>query len=131
MAVIADSAQYSSLVTEVCPPDLVGTALTLQLSTGFLITIPAIFFTPCVCCVAVVDEKKYSRCCAGCLLEPFRGTGPFLFALLDPPLELSPYFSSGVEKIPSASRNPQSMNSSCWATRTPANKVVLPEQNHD
>lgn len=44
IAVIADSAQYSALVTEVAPPHAVGTALTLQTSLGFLLTMVAIQF---------------------------------------------------------------------------------------
>ncbi len=36
--VIADSAQFSTLVTESVPPHAVGTALTLQTSFGFLLT---------------------------------------------------------------------------------------------
>ncbi len=36
--VVADSAQFSSLVTEVTPKHAVGTALTLQTSLGFLLT---------------------------------------------------------------------------------------------
>lgn len=42
VAVIADSAQYSALVTELAPPHAVGTALTLQTSLGFLLTMAAI-----------------------------------------------------------------------------------------
>jgi MFS family permease len=36
--VVADSAQFSVLVTESVPPHAVGTALTLQVSLGFLLT---------------------------------------------------------------------------------------------
>jgi MFS family permease len=36
--VVADSAQFSALVTEVAPPHAVGTALTLQTSIGFALT---------------------------------------------------------------------------------------------
>lgn len=44
VAIIADSAQYSALVTETAPPHAVGTALTLQTSLGFLLTMVAIQF---------------------------------------------------------------------------------------
>jgi sugar phosphate permease len=36
--VVADSAQFSAMVTEVAPQEAVGTALTLQTSLGFLLT---------------------------------------------------------------------------------------------
>jgi MFS family permease len=44
-AVVADSAQFSALVTEVAPPHAVGTALTLQTSLGFLLTAGTIALT--------------------------------------------------------------------------------------
>jgi MFS family permease len=44
--VIADSAQFSVLVTESVPPDAVGTALTLQTSIGFLLTSITIQLVP-------------------------------------------------------------------------------------
>jgi MFS family permease len=43
-SVVADSAQFSSIVTEVAPPHAVGTALTLQTSVGFLLTAFTIWF---------------------------------------------------------------------------------------
>jgi MFS family permease len=44
--VIADSAQFSALVTEAVPPDAVGTALTIQTSIGFLLTMVSIQLVP-------------------------------------------------------------------------------------
>ncbi len=44
--VIADSAQFSALVTESVPPHAVGTALTLQTSLGFLLTTITIQLIP-------------------------------------------------------------------------------------
>lgn len=41
-AVVADSAQFSALVSEHAPRDLVGTALTLQTCLGFLLTLVTI-----------------------------------------------------------------------------------------
>jgi MFS family permease len=44
--VVADSAQFSALVTEVAPSDSVGTALMLQTSMGFLLTMVTIQSVP-------------------------------------------------------------------------------------
>jgi hypothetical protein len=44
--VIADSAQFSVLVTESVPPHAVGTALTVQTSLGFLLTMVTIQTVP-------------------------------------------------------------------------------------
>ncbi|MBA3522194.1 MAG: MFS transporter [Gemmatimonadales bacterium] len=44
--VVADSAQFSAMVTEAAPPHAVGTALTLQTSLGFLLTIVTIQLVP-------------------------------------------------------------------------------------
>lgn len=44
--VVADSAQFSALVTEVAPSDSVGTALMLQTSMGFLLTMVTIQALP-------------------------------------------------------------------------------------
>ena len=46
--VVADSAQFSALVTEVAPPHAVGTALTLQTSLGFLLTMATIQMVPAI-----------------------------------------------------------------------------------
>jgi MFS family permease len=45
-AVIADSAQYSTLVTEHADQAYVGTALTLQLAVGFTLTVVTIWLVP-------------------------------------------------------------------------------------
>jgi MFS family permease len=44
-AIVADSAQFSALVTEVAPDHAVGTALTLQTSLGFLLSAATIWMT--------------------------------------------------------------------------------------
>ena len=44
--VVADSAQFSAMVTEVAPQEAVGTALTLQTSVGFLLTMATIQGVP-------------------------------------------------------------------------------------
>jgi MFS family permease len=46
IAVIADSAQFSTAITELCDPRYVGTALTMQTCIGFLLTIVSIRLTP-------------------------------------------------------------------------------------
>ncbi|MGH7732082.1 MAG: MFS transporter [Candidatus Eiseniibacteriota bacterium] len=46
--VVADSAQFSARVTEAAPPHAVGTALTLQTSMGFLLTMATIHLVPVV-----------------------------------------------------------------------------------
>jgi MFS family permease len=53
--IVADSAQFSAMVTEVAPADSVGTALTLQTSMGFLLTMVTIQAVPAV--VDVVDWR--------------------------------------------------------------------------
>ena len=46
--VVADSAQFSTIVTEVADQRYVGTALTLQLALGFALTVFTIFLVPVV-----------------------------------------------------------------------------------
>ena len=45
-AIVADSAQYSACVSELCEPEYSGTALTLQTSLGFLLTLATIRLIP-------------------------------------------------------------------------------------
>ena len=45
-AVVADSAQFSAGVSELCPAGRMGTALTLQTSLGFLLTLVSIRLVP-------------------------------------------------------------------------------------
>jgi MFS family permease len=45
-AVVADSAQFSAGVSELCPSERTGTALTLQTSLGFLLTLVTIRLVP-------------------------------------------------------------------------------------
>jgi MFS family permease len=47
-AVVADSAQFSAAVSELCPPERTGTALTLQTCLGFLLTLVTIRLIPTV-----------------------------------------------------------------------------------
>jgi MFS family permease len=46
--VVADSAQFSAMVTEAAPPHAVGTALMLQTSIGFLLTMATIQLVPAI-----------------------------------------------------------------------------------
>ncbi|MFK7916839.1 MAG: MFS transporter [Ilumatobacter sp.] len=46
--VVADSAQFSAIVTETCDRRYVGTALTLQLAAGFVLTVFTIFLVPVI-----------------------------------------------------------------------------------
>ena len=50
-SIVADSAQFSALVSEYSPPTHVGTALTLQTCVGFLLTIASIRLLPWVASV--------------------------------------------------------------------------------
>jgi len=46
VAVVADSAQFSTMVTELADQAYVGTALTVQLAAGFLLTVATIWIIP-------------------------------------------------------------------------------------
>src|SRR5262249_22100381 len=45
-SVVADSAQFSTMVTELADPAYVGTALTLQLAFGFTLTVATLWLVP-------------------------------------------------------------------------------------
>ena len=66
--IIADSAQFSVLVTESVPPHAVGTALTLQTSIGFLLTAGVIQLVP-----RVVQWSGWSWAFAMLALGPLLG----------------------------------------------------------
>ena len=67
--VVADSAQFSALVTEHAPADAVGTALTLQTSLGFLLTMVTIDAVP-----RVASVVGWQWACAVLALGPIAGT---------------------------------------------------------
>ena len=66
--VVADSAQFSTLVTEVAPRHAVGTALTLQTSIGFLLTMATIQLVP-----KLVDLVTWRWAFTVLALGPFAG----------------------------------------------------------
>jgi MFS family permease len=68
--VVADSAQFSALVTEVAPKDSVGTALMLQTSLGFLLTMVTIQAVP-----PLVEAVDWRWAFAFLALGPAAGIG--------------------------------------------------------
>jgi MFS family permease len=68
-AVVADSAQFSACLSELCDPAYTGTALTLQTSMGFLLTLATIRLVPLI-------ESRYGWTWAFAALAP----GPALGA---------------------------------------------------
>ncbi len=52
LSVVADSAQFSASITELSPPEYTGTALTIQTSVGFLLTMVSIQLVPLVVAAA-------------------------------------------------------------------------------
>lgn len=73
VSVIADSAQFSAAVAELSEPHLVGTTLTLQTCTGFLITFAAIQMMP-----AVIDLLTWRWAFAVLAIGPFLGAAAML-----------------------------------------------------
>ncbi|MGH7355644.1 MAG: MFS transporter [Candidatus Rokuibacteriota bacterium] len=68
ITVIADSAQFSTAVTELAPPAYVGTALTTQTCVGFALTMLTIWLIP-----PVVDAVGWRWAFATLALGPFLG----------------------------------------------------------
>ena len=79
-SVIADSAQFSTMVTELADQSYVGTALTLQLAAGFTLTVLTIFLLPHA-------TEAWSWRWAFALLAP----GPLLGVVAMLRLRASPY----------------------------------------
>ena len=46
LAAVTDSPQYSALVSETCPPELLGTAIMVQMALGYIFTLPCMFAVP-------------------------------------------------------------------------------------
>ena len=72
-AVVADSAQFSALVTEVAPKHAVGTALTLQTSLGFALTALSIWLT-----IAVAGRYGWGPAFSLLAVGPAFGIGAML-----------------------------------------------------
>lgn len=87
--VVADSAQFSAIVTEVVDMRCVGTALTMQLAAGFILTIFTIFLVP-----VVRDFSSWGW--AFFLLAP----GPILGAWAMRSLRLGPRSEAAAEPEP-------------------------------
>ena len=76
--VIADSAQFSTLVTRSVPSHAVGTALTLQTSLGFLLTMASIQLVP-----IVVGQRGWRWAMAMLALGPLAGIAAMRVLLHD------------------------------------------------
>lgn len=87
--VVADSAQFSAIVTEVVDVRHVGTALTLQLATGFVLTVFTIFLVP-------VIRDAHGWGWAFLLLAP----GPMLGAWAMRALRVGPRRAAEPEPVP-------------------------------
>jgi MFS family permease len=68
VTVVADSAQFSTAITELSPPAYVGTALTTQTSVGFALTMASIWLIP-----PLVDASGWRWAFASLAAGPFLG----------------------------------------------------------
>ncbi|MCH7705617.1 MAG: MFS transporter, partial [Chloroflexi bacterium] len=73
LTVVADSAQFSAAITELSPPEYVGTALTIQTALGFLLTLFSIQLVP-----IFVDAQGWSLAFATLALGPAVGVWAML-----------------------------------------------------
>ncbi|MAG36679.1 MAG: MFS transporter [Dehalococcoidia bacterium] len=69
ISVVADSAQFSASITELSPPEYMGTALTIQTSAGFLLTMVSIQLVP-----LVVEAAGWSAAFVMLAIGPALGT---------------------------------------------------------
>lgn len=70
-AVVADSAQFSTAVSELCDPQYVGTALTIQTCVGFLLTTLTIRAVPAV--LSTTSDPNWPAATALLALGPLFG----------------------------------------------------------
>lgn len=73
LTVVADSAQFSAAITELSPPEYVGTVLTMQTAMGFLLTLFSIQLVP-----IFVDTQGWSLAFATLALGPAIGVWAML-----------------------------------------------------
>jgi len=73
-AIVADSAQFSTAVSELAADSYVGTALTLQTAVGFLLTLGSIQLTP-----VVADIVGWQWAFAPLVVGPLVGTAAMLY----------------------------------------------------
>ncbi|CAM9559375.1 unnamed protein product [Chrysoparadoxa australica] len=92
-SVIAESAQFSAISTELAEPSQVGTALTLQMAVGFAFTILSIFVVPLV-------ESHYSWAAA----TPILAIGPAIGIVVCHWVCVRCYFLLSMSDIADASR---------------------------
>jgi MFS family permease len=69
VSVIADSAQFSAIISEVADSNYIGTALTLQTALGFLLTVAAIRVT-----ASIAEHWGWSWAAASMAVGPLFGT---------------------------------------------------------
>ncbi len=78
-SVVADSAQFSTMATELAHPSYVGTAVTVQLAVGFMLTVPTIWLVP-----ILQDELSWRWAFAFLAAGPVLGVASMLQLLRSP-----------------------------------------------